>query len=84
MDESNKLIYCAISKAGNTNWKKVMAVLGGAINNKGRWNFDDVDDVPGAPGTPIHESWFFKRMDSYSIEEIKAGLKFRVIPEEFN
>ena len=52
-----------------------MAVLGGAINNKGRWNFDDVDDVPGAPGTPIHESWFFKRMDSFSIEEIKVGLK---------
>ena len=52
-----------------------MAVLGGAINNKGRWNFDDVDNVPGAPGTPIHESWFFKRMDSYSIEEIKAGFE---------
>ena len=61
-----------------------MAVLGGAINNKGRWNFDDVDDVPGAPGTPIHESWFFKRMDSYSIEDIKAGLKFRVFLEKFN
>ena len=52
-----------------------MAVLGGAINNKGRWNFDDVDDVPGAPGTPIHESWFFKRMDSYSIDEIKVVSK---------
>ena len=61
-----------------------MAVLGGAINNKGRWNFDDVDDVPGAPGTPIHESWFFKRMDSYSIDEIKVVSKLWIKMADFD
>lgn len=61
-----------------------MAVLGGAINNKGRWNFDDVDDVPGAPGTPIHESWFFKRMDSYSIDEIKVVSKLWIKMADFH
>ena len=66
-----------MSKAGNTNWKKVMAVLGGAINNRQKWHYEDVDDVPGQPGTPIHESWFFKRLSSYNMTEIKQRLTDR-------
>jgi len=77
VDDANKVIYCAISKAGNTNWKKVMAVLGGGINNQARWHFDDVDKVPGDPGTPIHESWFFKRLSTFSMDEIKEKLNDR-------
>ena len=77
VDDQAKLIYCAVSKAGNTNWKRVMAVLGGAINNKQRWHYKTVQDVPGEPGTPIHEQWFFKRLSEYSMEEIKQRLTTR-------
>jgi len=77
VDDASKVIYCAVSKAGNTNWKKVMAVLGGAINNRQKWHYEDVDDVPGQPGTPIHESWFFKRLSSYNMTEIKQRLTDR-------
>ena len=51
--------------------------MGGATNNPQKWNFEKVEDVPGEPGTPIHESWFFKRLSDYSIEEIEAKLKDR-------
>lgn len=77
VDDQAKLIYCAVSKAGNTNWKRVMAVLGGAINNKQRWHYNAVQDVPGEPGTPIHEPWFFKRLSEYSMEEITQRLTTR-------
>lgn len=77
VDDESKLIFCAISKAGNTNWKRILAVLGGAIKNKQKWDFKTVHDVPMEPGTPIHEPWFFKRLSEYTMEEIKERLTTR-------
>ena len=77
VDDSAKLIYCAVSKAGNTNWKKILAVLGGAVKNPEKFFYDKVQDVPGEPGTPIHEPWFYKRLSEYSMEEIKERMNSR-------
>ncbi|KAJ6662129.1 hypothetical protein lerEdw1_012594, partial [Lerista edwardsae] len=64
VEDKHKLLYCEVPKAGCSNWKRVLMVLGGLA-----------ESAANITHNAVHYGKHLKKLDSYDLKEIHLRLK---------
>ncbi|XP_070603780.1 carbohydrate sulfotransferase 9 [Erythrolamprus reginae] len=64
VEDKYKLLYCEVPKAGCSNWKRILMILGGLAKSAANISHNNV-----------HYGDHLKKLDSYNVKEIKKRLK---------